>query len=118
MSTSQETTQQTTLELVRFSVAPEREEAFLAARDAAVRSLRTLPGLLSATLARSDDGSWLDVILWRSREEALAAARALETGAVPAEVMRWASCIEAVESMTHARVLHSLVEAGASEVAR
>jgi hypothetical protein len=28
------------------------------------------PGLLSSWLTRRDDGSWLDVILWRSREEA------------------------------------------------
>jgi heme-degrading monooxygenase HmoA len=116
--TTQGTTQDTTLELVRFSVAPDREEEFLAAREAAVRGMRTLPGLLSATLARADDGSWLDLVLWRTREEALAAARAFETGAAPAEVTEWASCIEAVESMTHSRVVHSSVEAGPSEVAR
>ena len=95
-----------TMELVRFSVAPGREEAFLAGRAAAVEGLRTLPGLLSATLARADDGSWLDVVLWDSRKEALAAARAFQDGTVPAAVLEWASHIEAVTSMTHAEVLH------------
>jgi heme-degrading monooxygenase HmoA len=95
-----------TMELVRFTVVPGREEAFVAAREAAVEGFRTMPGMLSATLARADDGSWLDVILWRSREEALAADRAMQAGVVPAAVMEWASAIESVESMTHASVEH------------
>jgi heme-degrading monooxygenase HmoA len=95
-----------TVELVRFSVAPGGEEAFLAGRSPAVEGLRTLPGLRSATLARADDGSWIDVVLWDSREEALAAARAFQNGTAPAAVLEWASHIEAVTSMTHGEVLH------------
>jgi hypothetical protein len=40
---------------------------------------RAFPGALGAWLTRQDDGSWLDVVLWRSREEAEdAAARIAE----------------------------------------
>ena len=95
-----------TVELVRFTVQPGREETFLARREAAVEGLRSMPGLMSATLARAEDGSWVDIVLWRSREEALAAARALQAGDLPAAVLEWASAIEEVGSMTHARVEH------------
>jgi len=30
---------------------------------------RAFPGLVSSWLTRREDGSWLDVILWRSRED-------------------------------------------------
>jgi len=102
-----------TVELVRFRVAPGREEAFVAGREAAIEGLRSMPGLLSATLARADDGTWVDVVLWRSREEALAADRALRAGEVPAAVLEWASAIEDVESMTHAQVAHHTGETAA-----
>lgn len=39
------------------------------------RFRQEFPGLLSATLGQLDDGSWVDVIVWRSREEAEEAAR-------------------------------------------
>ena len=41
-----------TMEVVRLKVTPGREEAYVAGRDAAVKGLRRMPGLLSATLAR------------------------------------------------------------------
>jgi hypothetical protein len=105
-----------TMELVRFTVVRGREEAFMAGREAMVHGLRMMPGLLSATLARAEDGSWVDVLLWASREEALAADRALQAGQLPAAVMEWASAIEGIESMTHASVEHHMTapaEAGA-----
>jgi len=105
----------TTVELVRFTVTPGQEEAFLTARPAAVEALSTMPGLLSATLARTDDGEWLDVVLWRSREEALAAAEAFEAGRLPEAAMAWASLIAEVRSMTHADVVHAAGELQAQE---
>jgi hypothetical protein len=95
-----------TMELVRFRVTPGREEAFVAGRDAALAGLRTVPGMLSATLARADDGTWIDVILWASKEDAMAADAALQAGTLPGPVLEWASAIEEVESMTHAQVAH------------
>lgn len=102
-----------TMELVRFSVVPGREAQFVSGRAAAVEGLRTMPGLLSATLARADDGTWVDVVLWRSRKEALAADQALRAGTLSPEVASWASAIQAVESMTHAEVHHHAGAPGA-----
>jgi hypothetical protein len=102
-----------TVELVRFKVAPGREEASVVGREAAIEGLRSMPGLLSATLARADDGTWIDVVTWASREEALAADLALRAGQVPAAVLEWASAIEEVESMTHAEVAHHAGEVAA-----
>lgn len=95
-----------TLELVRFTVAPGREDEFLAGREAAVRGLAAMPGLVSATLAQADDGTWIDAVLWRSRPEAEAADRALRDGRLGEAVTAWASAIGSVTSMTHAQVRH------------
>jgi hypothetical protein len=54
----------------------------VAERPAMVRALRErFPGCLATYLTREDDRSWLDVVLWRSREEAEDAARLV--GSVP-----------------------------------
>ena len=64
------------IEVVRSSVPQERQAEMLARRPAAMELFkREFPGLQSATLGRLDDGSWVDVIVWRSREEAEDAAR-------------------------------------------
>ena len=64
-----------TLELAAFTVRDGAETAMLAERPAMIAALRRAsPGLLAAWLAKLDDGSWLDVILWRSRAEAETAA--------------------------------------------
>ena len=48
----------------------------LAERPAMIEALRqAFPGLRAAWLTKRDDGSWLDVILWRTRAEAAAAAK-------------------------------------------
>ena len=101
-----------TLELVRFTVAPGREEEFVTRREAAVEALGTMPGLLSATLARAEDGTWVDVVLWRSREEAMAADRAFRAGELPPAAMEWASAITEVLSTVHAQVAHAGPAAG------
>lgn len=93
-----------TMELVRFTVGRAGQAPFLAGREAALRDLRTMPGLLSATLARGEDGVWVDVLIWRSRPDAVAAAEALREGLLPA-AGTWASMIEDVTTMTHAEVV-------------
>jgi hypothetical protein len=64
---------------------------------------RAFPGALAAWLANQDDGSWLDVILWRSREEAEDAARRIEQ--VP-EARRWFRHIAESKGLRHVEVAH------------
>lgn len=96
----------TTMELVRFRVMPGREEEFGRARVAAAEAMAAFAGLESAVLSRGEDGTWVDVVLWRSREEALAADAAMQAGRVPAPLREWAAMITQVESFTHLQVVH------------
>jgi hypothetical protein len=65
-----------TFELATFSVREADEASLVAERPQMIAALgRAFPGLLAAWLAKRDDGSWIDVILWRSREEAEHAAK-------------------------------------------
>jgi hypothetical protein len=44
-----------------------------------VRALqRAFPDALAAWLTKEDDGSWLDLVLWRSREAAEEAAEQID----------------------------------------
>lgn len=61
-------------EIVHARIREGIEEEMLARRptlEAAVRE--QLPGLLDIRLVRLDDGTWLDVLRWESREAADAA---------------------------------------------
>lgn len=65
-----------TFEFAAFRVAPEDEEALVRERPAMVAALReAFPAAMGAWLTRQDDGSWLDILLWRSREAAEEAAK-------------------------------------------
>lgn len=56
-----------TFEIAAFTVRPEDEEALLRERPVMVAALqRAFPGALAAWLTREEDGTWLDVILWRT----------------------------------------------------
>ena len=58
-------------ELAAFTVREGHEQALLDERPPMVAALsRALPGVVSSWLTQREDGSWLDVILWASREEA------------------------------------------------
>lgn len=58
-------------ELAAFTVRDGHEQALLDERPAMMAAMRrAFPGLVSAWLTQRDDGSWLDTILWRSREHA------------------------------------------------
>ena len=67
---------QETIEMVRFTVSPGAEEALISERPAMVEAVRAeFPGMLSARLAKLDETTWLELIVWTSRE---AAQRATE----------------------------------------
>lgn len=94
------------LEVVYFRVKPEDVPALLATRDAALAAVRAgHPAMRSAHLAQLEDGRWIDVVLWDSRDQALAAAR--QVMEIP-EFARWAAHISEVISMEHA-VVRSLI---------
>lgn len=92
-----------TLELVRFTVDAECREACLRLRPAAIEALRAAhPGLLDARLAEQDDGTFIDVLWWRSRDDAEAAAAAFPQ--IPA-ARDWAATISEVQEMRHATLV-------------
>ena len=93
-----------TFELATFTVRDGEEAAFLAERPQMIAALgRAFPGLLGAWLAKHDDGSWVDVILWQSREEAERAAR--DVDGVPA-AKAWFRHIAESHGLQHVEVAH------------
>lgn len=67
------------IELARFKVERGAEQAFLDARGAMVHAVKErLPGLRAISLARLDDGDWIDVVIWEDRASAAAAPREAE----------------------------------------
>jgi hypothetical protein len=91
-------------EIAAFTVRPEDEEVLLRERPVMVAALqRAFPGALAAWLTREEDGSWLDVILWRTAHEAEAAAREIEQ--VP-EVHQWLGHIAEQKGLRHLTVVH------------
>jgi hypothetical protein len=59
-----------TVELTRFSVKPEQEEALLAARPGMLEDFRAdRAGFIDAMLVRLPDNEWLDVVSWRSADD-------------------------------------------------
>jgi hypothetical protein len=93
-----------TFELAHFVVREGDEEALLEERPAMVRALReAFPDALAAWLTRQDDESWLDVILWQSREAAEEAARRINE--VP-EARSWFRHIAASRGLRHVEVVH------------
>ena len=92
------------IELAAFTVREGAEPALLAERPAMVAALwQAFPAALAAWLTRQDDGSWLDVILWRSRREAEDAARWI--GQVP-EAKHWFRHIAESKGLRHVEVAH------------
>jgi hypothetical protein len=93
-----------TLELASFTLRDDAERALLAERPEMLAALRhTFPGVVAAWLTKQDDGSWLDVILWRSRREAEEAARTIHN--VP-EAKRWFRHIAESKGVRHVEVAH------------
>jgi hypothetical protein len=92
------------LELAAFTVSEGAEPELLAERPEMLAALRqAFPAALASWLTRQDDGSWLDVILWRSRQEAEEAARRIQQ--VP-EAKRWFRYIAESKGVRHGEVAH------------
>jgi hypothetical protein len=67
-TTEKEVTLSRTLELGRYVVEGEQERQLLAKREAMVEAAReNFEGLIDVTLARLDDGSYVDVFIWEER---------------------------------------------------
>ena len=101
----------TTFELAAFTIRDGSEPALLAERPTMLAALRhSFPAILAAWLTKQDDGSWLDVVLWRSRQEAEDAARRIDH--VP-EARRWFRHIAETKGLRHVEVVHEqLLELG------
>ena len=63
-----------TLEIVTFRLKPGTEAGFVANNGVMTDWLARQPGFLSRHLGRREDGSWVDVVRWRSLDQAQAAA--------------------------------------------
>lgn len=86
-----------------FTVREGHEQALLDERPAMIAALRrAFPGLLASWLTRRDDGSWLDVILWRSRENAEYSAT--HVAEIP-EAVGWFGHIGESRAIEHLSVL-------------
>ena len=95
-----------TLELSRYAVEGDQEQPFLAKREAMVKAAKeSFPGLIDVTLAKLDDGSYVDAWIWENRSFCEAAMAKVET--VPV-VVDWLGHIGEDVSMEFGTV----VEAG------
>jgi hypothetical protein len=93
-----------TFELAQFRVREGEEDALVAERPTMVRALReAFPAALAAWLTKQDDGSWLDVILWESREAAEDAAGRIDE---VAEARAWFRHIAESQGLRHVEVVH------------
>jgi hypothetical protein len=71
---------QPTTEIVIFKLNPGVDEAaFLQAAEAIMPNIRTLPGFMDRQLLKGEQGQWLDIVHWQSREDALKAAEIFPT---------------------------------------
>jgi quinol monooxygenase YgiN len=94
---------QKTIEMVRFTVRPGAEEALVSERPAMVEAVRAeFPGMLSARLAKLDETTWLEHIVWTSRETARKATEKAHD--IPA-VAAWLSHIAEVIVVERADVV-------------
>jgi Antibiotic biosynthesis monooxygenase len=92
-----------TFELAEFTVDPENEQALLEGRRTMAAALRrAFPGALGMWLTRQDDGSWLDIVLWRSRAEAEDAAARINE--LP-EARAWFGHIAESRGLRHTKVV-------------
>ena len=89
------------VELARF--ASEDEAGMLATRGAAMAAIKAAyPGMIRAILTRMDDGSYLDIVLWESRQDAEAAVAGM---AQLPDCAVWLGSIERVLSFEHGEVI-------------
>lgn len=91
--------------MARFRVAPERIPEVREKRKVALEALRgEFPGLVSEQLVRLDEQTWMDLIVWDTRETAdTVAERAPQ---IP-EAAAYFAALDEVVSMEHAEIVHS-----------
>ena len=95
-----------TFEFASFTVRDGDEEALISERPMMIAALKErFPAFIAAWLTREDDGSWLDVVLWRSREEAEEAAQQIHD--VP-EASAWFRHIAESRGLRHVEVVHEV----------
>jgi hypothetical protein len=103
-----------TIELARFTVHPGAEPQLLAERPAMIAALRArFPGCTAAYLTREEDGGWLDILVWRSREEAEASAR--DIGEVP-EAVSWFRHIAESGGIRHVEVVDAWTDGASAQL--
>ncbi|MCU7723569.1 hypothetical protein ODJ79_07580 [Actinoplanes sp. KI2] len=91
------------MEFARFTIHEGAEAQMIADRPAMLAALRArFPACLAAYLTREEDGTWLDVLLWRSHTEAEESARLIAT--IP-ECAAWLAHIAESGGLRHAEVL-------------
>ena len=94
-----------TLELSRYVLEGDQEQSFLAKRGAMVEAAKeNFPGLMDVTLARLDDGSYVDAWIWEDRSFCEAAMAKVE--AVPV-VVDWLGHIGEDVSMEFGTVVEA-----------
>ena len=77
-----------TLEIVNFRLKPGTEAGFAAGNRLVSDWLARQPGFVSRCLARRDDGGWVDIVRWQSRQQALTAAGRIMSEIGDCEAMR------------------------------
>ena len=96
-----------TMERASFTINDGAEDMLLHERPVMIAALtRRFSGCLAAFLTKEDDGSWLDVLVWRSREEAEEAAKLVDT--VP-ECKAWFRHIAVSGGLRHTEVVDMLI---------
>jgi hypothetical protein len=104
-ATQKEVTLSRTLELGRYVVEGDQEQQFLAKRGGMVEAAKeNFPGLVGVTLARLDDGSYVDAWIWEDRSLCEAAMAKVE--AVPV-VVDWLQHIGEDVSMEFGTVVEA-----------
>ena len=92
-----------TVEFARFTVRPGEDDKLIAERPAMLAALRArFPGCLAAYLTREPDGTFVDVLVWRTPEEAAASAQ--EIMSIP-ECAAWLAHIAESGGIRHAELV-------------
>jgi len=85
-ATEKEVTLDRALELSRYVVEDDQEQQFLAKRGAMIKAAKeNFPGLIDVTLAKLDDGSYVDAWIWEDRSFCDTAMAQVETVPVVVE---------------------------------
>ena len=95
-----------TIELVTFRLARGDAQQFLDANAALGAFLQRQPGFVSRHLAARDDGSFLDVVFWRSHADALAASTRAMAEMGDSEAMQMIDPMSI--DMQHARIVQAV----------